>query len=114
VPRLTRITRDHRTIGGKPCIRGMRVTVGTIVGLRAQGHGRAAVLEAYPYLEPEDLREALAYACGTGDGSGGGDWRTLIRAAFRERGFFRITISTSKSTAVNKFISRSREKPASL
>jgi uncharacterized protein (DUF433 family) len=62
VPRLTRITRDYRTMGGKPCIRGMRVTVGTIVGLFAQGHGRAAVLEAYPYLEPEDLSEALAYA----------------------------------------------------
>ena len=40
----------------------MRVTVGTIVGLIAQGHGREAVLEAYPYLEPEDLSEALAYA----------------------------------------------------
>ena len=62
MPRLTRITRDYRTMRGKPCIRGMRVTVGTIVGLLAQGHGRAAVLEAYPYLEPEDLREALAYA----------------------------------------------------
>jgi hypothetical protein len=49
-----------------------------------------------------------------GDGSGRRDWRTLIRAACRERGFFRITISTSKSAAVNKFISRSREKPASL
>ena len=62
VPRLTRITRDCRTMDGKPCIRGMRVTVGTIVGLLAQGHSREAVLEAYPYLEPEDLSEALAYA----------------------------------------------------
>lgn len=62
VPRLTRITRDHGTMGGKPCIRGMRVTVGTIVGLLAQGHSRGAVLEAYPYLEPEDLTEALTYA----------------------------------------------------
>jgi uncharacterized protein (DUF433 family) len=40
----------------------MRVTVGTIVGLLAQGHSREAVLEAHPYLEPEDLSEALAYA----------------------------------------------------
>ena len=62
VPRLTRITRDHGTMGGKPCIRGMRVTVATIVGLLAQGHSGEAVLEAYPYLEPEDLSEALAYA----------------------------------------------------
>lgn len=62
VPRLTRITRGHGTMGGKPCIRGMRVTVGTIVGLLAQGHSREAVLEAYPYLEPEDVSEALTYA----------------------------------------------------
>ena len=62
VPRLARITRDHRTMGGRPCIRGMRVTVGTIVGLLAQGHSREAVLEAYPYLEADDLSEALAYA----------------------------------------------------
>ena len=62
VPRLLRITRDYRTMGGKPCIRGMRMTVGTIVGLLAQGHSRKAVLEAYPYLEAEDLSEALAYA----------------------------------------------------
>lgn len=62
MPRLTRITRDYRRMGGKPCIRGMRVTVGTIVRLLAQGHSREAVLEAYPYLEPEDLSEALAYA----------------------------------------------------
>jgi uncharacterized protein (DUF433 family) len=62
MPRLTRITRDATVMGGKPCIRGMRVTVGTVVGLLAQGHSREAVLEAYPYLEPEDLSEALAYA----------------------------------------------------
>jgi uncharacterized protein (DUF433 family) len=62
VPRLTRITRDHRTMGRKPCIRGMRVTVRTIVGLLAQGHSREAVLEAYPSLGPEDVSEALAYA----------------------------------------------------
>ena len=62
VPRLARITRDHRIMGGRPCIRGMRVTVGTIVGLLGQGHSREGVLEAYPYLEPEDLAAALTYA----------------------------------------------------
>jgi uncharacterized protein (DUF433 family) len=62
VPRLARITRNYRTMGGRPCIRGMRVTAGTIVGLLAQGHSREAILEAYPYLEPEDIGEALAYA----------------------------------------------------
>lgn len=60
--KLTRITFDPKVMGGKPCIRGMRVTVGTIVGLLAAGHTEAEVLEAYPYLEEEDLREALAYA----------------------------------------------------
>lgn len=59
---LTRITLDPAVMGGKPCIRGMRVTVGTLVGLLAAGHSIADVLKAYPYLEEEDLREALAYA----------------------------------------------------
>jgi len=59
---LTRITFDPNVMGGKPCIRGMRVTVGTIVGLVASGHSEQKILEAYPYLEFEDIREALAYA----------------------------------------------------
>jgi uncharacterized protein (DUF433 family) len=59
---LSRITRDHRVMGGKPCIRGMRVTVGTIVGLIASGHSQAEVLRLYPYLEEGDIREALSYA----------------------------------------------------
>ena len=57
-----RITFDPAVMGGKPCIRGLRVTVGTIVGLMAQGHTPAEILQAYPYLEEADLREALAYA----------------------------------------------------
>jgi len=60
--RLTRITLDPDVMGGKPCIRGMRVTVGTIVGLLASGHTPADILEAYPYLEEGDIQEALAYA----------------------------------------------------
>jgi len=59
---LTRITFDPNVMGGKPCIRGMRVTVGTLVGLVAAGHLTADILHAYPYLEEEDVREALAYA----------------------------------------------------
>jgi uncharacterized protein (DUF433 family) len=59
---LSRITRDPTVMGGKPCIRGMRVTVGTIVGLMASGQTSREILEAYPYLEEEDIREALAYA----------------------------------------------------
>ncbi len=49
-------------MGGKPCIRGMRITVGTVVGLLAAGRSEREVLEAYPYLEEEDIREALAYS----------------------------------------------------
>lgn len=59
---MQRITFDPRVMGGKPCIRGLRVTVGTIVGLLASGHSETEVLAAYPYLEPEDIRAALAYA----------------------------------------------------
>lgn len=59
---LSRITRAPQVMGGKPCIRGMRVTVGTIVGLLASGYTEDQILQAYPYLEREDIREALAYA----------------------------------------------------
>ena len=59
---LTRITFDPNVMGGKPCIRGLRVTVGTLVGLIATGYSTLEFLRAYPYLEEEDIREALAYA----------------------------------------------------
>jgi uncharacterized protein (DUF433 family) len=60
--KFARISHDPAVMGGKPCIRGLRVTVGTIVGLLASGESRERILEAYPYLEPDDLDEALAYA----------------------------------------------------
>ncbi|WP_254045122.1 DUF433 domain-containing protein [Thiohalocapsa sp. ML1] len=59
---LDRITFDPAIMGGKPCMRGMRVTVGMIVGMLATGHDKAAVLELYPYLEPADIDQALSYA----------------------------------------------------
>jgi uncharacterized protein (DUF433 family) len=59
---IDRITLDPAVMGGKPCIRGMRVTVGTIVGLLAAGRTHDEVLAAYPYLEPADIQAALAYA----------------------------------------------------
>ncbi|MBD1904193.1 DUF433 domain-containing protein [Trichocoleus sp. FACHB-6] len=59
---LTRITLNPEVMGGKPCIRGLRVTVGTVIGLMASGYSTEDILKAYPYLEAEDLREALAYA----------------------------------------------------
>jgi len=60
--KLKRISFDPAVMGGKPCIRGMRVTVGKIIGLMAAGRSEEDILEAYPYLEKEDLREALSYA----------------------------------------------------
>jgi uncharacterized protein (DUF433 family) len=59
---LKRITHDPNVMGGRPCIRGMRVTVGTIVGLIAAGHSIQDVLHLYPYLESADVSEALSYA----------------------------------------------------
>ena len=64
---FTRITLDPAVMGGRACIRGMRVTVGTLVGLMAAGRTTAEILEAYPYLEEADLREALAYAAWRAD-----------------------------------------------
>jgi uncharacterized protein (DUF433 family) len=59
---LTRITTDPQVMGGKPCIRGLRVTVGTIVGLVAAGQSKEDILKLYPYLEEPDIAEALSYA----------------------------------------------------
>lgn len=60
--RTNRITINPIVMGGKPCIRGMRVTVGTIVGLLASDHSIDKILGAYPYLEREDIFAALEYA----------------------------------------------------
>jgi len=57
-----RITFDASVMGGRPCIRGMRVTVGTLVGLMAAGYSRERILELYPYLEDADITDALEYA----------------------------------------------------
>jgi uncharacterized protein (DUF433 family) len=59
---LDRITLDPLVMGGKPCIRGLRITVGTIVGLVAAGRARDEILTLYPYLEAEDIAQALSYA----------------------------------------------------
>ncbi len=60
--RFNRITFNPNVMGGKPCIRGMRVTVGTIVGLLASGYDMEKILASYPYLEKEDILEALSFA----------------------------------------------------
>ena len=61
-PDISRITNDPAVMGGKPCIRGLRVTVGAILGLLASGQSEAEILAAYPYLEHLDIRAALSYA----------------------------------------------------
>ena len=59
---LERITFDANVMGGKPCVRGLRVTVGTITGLVAAGHTQAEIFALYPYLEAEDIKQALSFA----------------------------------------------------
>lgn len=69
-PSLDRISVDPAVMGGRPCVKGTRVTVGTVVGLLAEGHDVARVLELYPYLAEADIRhlaeadirQCLAYA----------------------------------------------------
>jgi len=56
-----RVTFDPNVMGGKACIRGMRVTVSLIVNLVANGMTTEEIIEAYPYLEPEDIQQALSY-----------------------------------------------------
>lgn len=59
---LDRITSNPLVMGGKPCIRGQRVTVGTLIGLVASGKTTAQILALYPYIEAEDITQALRYA----------------------------------------------------
>ena len=59
---LDRITQEPGQMGGKPCIRGMRVTVGMIVGQIGAGRSIDDLLVDYPYLEREDILQALQYA----------------------------------------------------
>jgi uncharacterized protein (DUF433 family) len=59
---LNRITQKPDVMGGKACIRGLRVTVGMVVGQIGAGHSMEAILADYPYLEREDLLQALRYA----------------------------------------------------
>ena len=59
---IERITFNPEILGGKPCLRGMRVSVGTIVGLLATGHTKDEILGLYSYLEAADIDAALAYA----------------------------------------------------
>ena len=63
--RFNRITQEPGMMGGKPCIRGMRVTVGMIVGMTGAGHSIDEILSDYPYLDREDILQSLRYAAPT-------------------------------------------------
>jgi uncharacterized protein (DUF433 family) len=67
---LTRITSGRAASSGKPCVRGLPITVGTLLSLLASGRSRSDILALYPELESEDLDEALAYAARQLDGEG--------------------------------------------
>ncbi len=62
LPYNSRITHNPMVMGGKPCIRGMRVTAGMVLGLLASGETTADILEAFPYLEAADIPAVLDYA----------------------------------------------------
>jgi len=62
VPGFDRITFDPNVMGGRACIRGMRITVSLILNLVANGMSAEEIIEAYPYLELEDVQQALRYA----------------------------------------------------
>jgi uncharacterized protein (DUF433 family) len=60
--KFARITTNPAQMGGVPCIRGVRIPVATVVGMVADGMAEAEILDAYPDLVAEDIREALRYA----------------------------------------------------
>ena len=80
---IPRITLNPAVMGGKPCIRGLRVTVGTILGLLASGKSRERILQAYPYLEPEDIDAVLAYAATLSFEPKGADRVVCARGVYR-------------------------------
>ncbi len=68
LPGFNRITIDPNVMGGRPCIRGLRVTVALVLNLLGGGMTVDEILRDYPYLEPEDIHEVLRYAAWLADG----------------------------------------------
>jgi uncharacterized protein (DUF433 family) len=64
---LDRITVEPEKCGGRPCIRGMRIRVTDILAMLSEGVSHDEILRDYPYLEPDDIRAALAYAARQAD-----------------------------------------------
>jgi uncharacterized protein (DUF433 family) len=71
---LERITVEPGKCGGRPCIRGMRIRVSDILGMLAENVSHAEILRDFPYLEPDDIKAALAYAAKQAD-------HTILKAA---------------------------------
>ena len=67
LPQLDRITFDPQVMAGKACIRGMRITVALVLNLVANGMDESSIIQAYPYLEPEDIHQSLRYAAWLAD-----------------------------------------------
>jgi uncharacterized protein (DUF433 family) len=64
---LDRITMEAGKCGGRPCIRGLRVRVADVLGMLAEGATTQEILQDFPYLEPDDIKAALAYAARQSD-----------------------------------------------
>ncbi len=95
---LDRITHDPKFIGGRPCIRGLRMTVGTVVGLLASGRTIEEILSASPYVERVDVHAALTYAA--------------LRSEEKSpvEGFMRLLVDTNLSpTCIGFFASKGVE-----
>ena len=69
MPKLDRITFDPDVMEGRACIRGMRVTVSLLLNLAASGMSENEIMDAYPYVEREDIRQAMLYAARLADES---------------------------------------------
>jgi len=67
LPQLDRITFDPQVMAGKACIRGIRITVALVLNLVANGMDESSIIQAYPYLEPEDIHQSLRYAAWLAD-----------------------------------------------
>jgi uncharacterized protein (DUF433 family) len=65
--KFNRITFDPNVMGGRACIRGMRITVALILNLISNGMSTAEIIQEYPYLEEEDIRQSLQYAAWLAD-----------------------------------------------
>jgi uncharacterized protein (DUF433 family) len=102
---LTRITFDPAIMGGKACVRGMRVTVDAVSGLIAAGRSRDEVLAAYPYLESEDIDQCLAYAASrSGTEASDDDDDDLTDNLLASNEAFRAMVAKSKASPRKPFM----------